>query len=161
VPSQPLAHNSDTVLPARRHLKQRAAPSRSTHHGGTTPVTQRAASAMRWTLKPPLWHVPMPLTGESAPSATLWHEHVANRERMGAELAARGVADVPWSSTTRLAGVTLTCITFGLWVAAGATSLVVGNGHVCSRNSLLATCVSAAALKSICGGSGGGSWRWR
>jgi|AntAceMinimDraft_1070359.scaffolds.fasta_scaffold181769_1 hypothetical protein len=43
-------------------------------------------------LRSPLWHVPMPFTGESSVGANLWREHVANRERMGRELAARGVA---------------------------------------------------------------------
>lgn len=77
-------------------------------------------------LRSPTWHVPLPwLTGESAPNAALWREHLANRRRMGAELAARGVRDVPWSSWRRLQGVLLTCVTFGLWIVAGVGSVAL------------------------------------
>lgn len=77
-------------------------------------------------LRSPLWHVPMPLmTGETKPDAHLWRENVTNRERMGRELAERGVKDVPWSSSRRFIGVVLTCVTFGLWVVAGVTSLIL------------------------------------
>ena len=77
-------------------------------------------------LRSPTWHVPLPwLTGESAPDAALWREHLANRRRMGAELAARGVRDVPWSSWRRLQGVVLTCVTFGLWIVAGVASVAL------------------------------------
>lgn len=68
----------------------------------------------------------MPLiTGESAPTANLWRENVANRQRMGRELRERGIKDVPWSSSKRFMGVVLTCVTFGLWVVAGFTSLLL------------------------------------
>ena len=81
---------------------------------------------MLGSLRSPTWHVPLPwLTGESAPNAALWREHLANRRRMGAELAARGVRDVPWSSWRRLQGVLLTCVTFGLWIVAGVGSVVL------------------------------------
>lgn len=77
-------------------------------------------------LRSPTWHVPLPwLTGESAPNAALWREHLANRRRMGAELAARGVRDVPWSSWRRLQGVLLTCVTFGMWIVAGVGSVAL------------------------------------
>lgn len=77
-------------------------------------------------LRSPTWHVPLPwLTGESAPNAALWREHLANCRRMGAELAARGVRDVPWSSWRRLQGVFLTCVTFGLWLVAGVGSVAL------------------------------------
>ena len=65
------------------------------------------------------------MTGESKPDAQLWREHVENRRRMGRELAARGISDVPWSSWRRLLGVVLTCITFSLWVLAGVMSLML------------------------------------
>eukprot|EP00227_Mantoniella_beaufortii_P015820 CAMPEP_0197589096 /NCGR_PEP_ID=MMETSP1326-20131121/10153_1 /TAXON_ID=1155430 /ORGANISM="Genus nov. species nov., Strain RCC2288" /LENGTH=325 /DNA_ID=CAMNT_0043153997 /DNA_START=15 /DNA_END=992 /DNA_ORIENTATION=- len=44
---------------------------------------------------------------------------------MSAEIAARGVPDVPWSSTRRFIGVVLACVTFSLWVAAGVASLIL------------------------------------
>ena len=89
-----------------------------------------SAAARSWimfgSLRSPTWHVPLPwLTGESAPDAALWREHLANRRRMGAELAARGVRDVPWSSWRRLQGVVLTCVTFGLWIVAGVASVAL------------------------------------
>ena len=94
----------------------------------------------------PMWHVPMPLlTGESRSDAHLWRENVLNRERMGRELAERGIKDVPWSSSRRLIGVVLTCITFGLWVVAGVTSLVVfALGGTVTRTVVIAYyCVAA------------------
>jgi len=77
-------------------------------------------------LRSPTWHVPIPfLTGEDRPDAALWREHLANRHRMGRELRARGVRDVPWSSFDRALGVAMTCFTFGLWIVSGAGTIAM------------------------------------
>lgn len=103
-------------------------------------------------LRSPWWHVPLPLlTRETDPSAALWREHLANRERMVRDLReATGARDVPWSSSRRLLGVALTSLTFGLWIVAGVASLAAfALGGPRTRSAIAAYYAAALLLPPV------------
>ena len=103
-------------------------------------------------LRSPWWHFPLPLlTRETDPSAALWREHLANRERMVRDLReATGARDVPWSSSRRLLGVALTSLTFGLWIVAGVASVAAfALGGPRTRSAIAAYYAAALLLPPV------------